>query len=60
MNAYDHLVGLKLADTSDGGPAVEIDLLIGSDHYWELATGRVSRGNGGPVAMETRSSQANF
>ena len=28
--------------------------MIGSDLYWELVTGRVIRGDGGPVAIETK------
>ena len=33
---------------------MEVDVLIGSDHYWELATGEVRRGDSGPVAIKTR------
>ncbi len=33
---------------------MEVDLLVGSDYYWELATGRICRGNDGPVAVETK------
>ena len=50
---YEHLMGLKLADPSDGNSVAEVDLLIGSDYYWELVTGRISCGVDGPVAMET-------
>ena len=34
--------------------AVEVDILIGADYYWELATGRVNRGEDGPIAVETK------
>ena len=51
---YDHLSQLELADYSDGVSAVEIDVLIGSDYYWEFATGRMSRGRSGPIAIHTR------
>lgn len=54
VNLYEHLSALELADSSDGNSAMEVDLLLGSDYYWELATGRVSRGEDGPVAMETK------
>ena len=29
-------------------------MLIGSDYYWDLATGEVCRGESGPVAINTR------
>lgn len=32
---------------------MEIDILIGSDHYWEVVTGRIIRGASGPTAVET-------
>ena len=54
---YDHLWQLDLADRPQGtgvepfGP----DILIGSDHYWDLITGETVRGSrGGPVALHTR------
>ena len=31
-----------------------MDLLIGSDVYWEIVTGEVIRGNHGPVAINTK------
>jgi hypothetical protein len=53
-NSYEHLSDLRLADSSDGKTAMEVDLLIGSDYYWKLTTGRVSRGEDGPIAVETK------
>jgi len=53
-NSYEHLSDLKLADSFNGNSAHEVDLLIGADYYWELATGRVSRGQDGPIAVETK------
>ena len=35
---------LHLADPSDGASHLNIDILIGSDQYWELVTGETSRG----------------
>ncbi len=32
---------------------MDVDLLIGSDYYWGLTTGRVRHGEGGPVVVET-------
>ena len=50
---FNHLVGLPLADQSDGEGRLGIDILIGSDLYWSLLTGKTRRGNGGPVGIET-------
>ncbi len=52
INSYEHLLELRLADSSDGNATMEVDLLVGSDYYWELTTGRVSRGEDG--AVETK------
>ena len=35
-----------------GGLTIEV--LIGSDYYWSIATGQVKRGQNGPTAIETR------
>lgn len=43
QECYDHLVGLELADSADCSDALEVDVLIGSDWYWSLATGRIMR-----------------
>ena len=51
---FNHLVGLNLADPSDGSSSSEIDILIGSDQYWELVTGETRRGDFGPVAINTK------
>ena len=52
--AYEHLSGLELADSGDISGELEIDILVGSDHYWEVVTGRIIRGASGPAAVETR------
>ena len=51
---YDHLLGLELADSADVSDILEIDMLIGSDSYWDLATGQVIRGDGRPTAIHTK------
>ena len=51
---YDHLLGIDLADSADIGEVLEVDMLIGSDFYWSLVTGRVRRGRSGPMAIHTR------
>jgi len=45
---------LDLADYSDGEASLEVDVLIGSDYYWHLIMGGVSRGVHGPVAIHTK------
>ena len=48
---YSHLQILNLADS---GASSDIDLLIGSDYYWDLVTGKFKTGTPGePVAVET-------
>ena len=54
QNNYEHLSGLDLADPSDGNSRLEVDILIGSDQYWNIITGETRRGNSGPVAIDTR------
>ena len=51
---YDHLSHLELADASDGSTPMEVDLLIGSDYYWQLMTGEIRCGEDGPVALHTK------
>ena len=52
---YYHLSQLNLADPPNSETQLEVDVLIGSDYYWELATGEVLRGErGGPVAINTK------
>lgn len=53
-HAYAHLTGLKLADYGTGEDNVEVDILVGSDQYWSLVSGRVVRGEHGPIAIETK------
>ena len=51
---YRHLSGLDLADSSTSDGTAEIDVLIGSDHYWDFVTSRVRRGDSGHVAIYTK------
>jgi len=48
---YSHLSNL---DFSQVGEELQIDALIGSDHYWQLVSGRVMRGESGPTAIHTQ------
>ena len=50
---YKHLADLNLADFSRVGDELQIDVLIGSDHYWQLVTGQVIHGQSGPTAIDT-------
>ena len=50
---YRHLADLDLADFSRVGDELQIDGLIGSDHYWQVVTGKVIQAEGGPTAIHT-------
>ena len=51
---HPHLLALDLADTSDVEASLPVDLLVGSDYYWELVTGNTCRGDSGPIAIHTK------
>lgn len=51
---YHHLNGLELADDPGDDSPFQVDILIGSDCYWDLITGQLKRGADGPVAIETK------
>lgn len=51
---YHHLDGLHLADVNTSDEELEVDLLVGSDQFWNLVTGAVRRGDSGPNAMNTK------
>ena len=48
------LLGLELADFSNTALNMPIDILIGSDYYWQLVTGSICRGTSGPVVVHTK------
>ena len=54
MKNYDYLTNLDLADYSCSTDMLEVDILIGSDHYWKLVTGEVVRSGDGPMAIQTK------
>lgn len=37
-----HLASLELADYSEGDQGLEVDILVGSDYYWDLVTGELA------------------
>ena len=41
---YGHFTDLDLAEQSDLANSLEVDMLIGSDSYWSVVTGRIIRG----------------
>ena len=49
-----HLAFLDLADLSEGNHNLDVDILIGSNYYWELVMGGVRRGSSGPTAIHTK------
>ena len=51
---HSHLLGLELADTADATDTLEIDMLIGSDYYWSLVTGRIIKRENGLTAVHTK------
>ena len=51
---YKYISKLELADHCYGEDVLNIDMLIGSDQYWDLITGNVVRKANGPTAVHTR------
>ena len=54
VGQHPHLKGLELADVPDAKSCTPIDMLVGSDYYWELVTGSICRGVSGPTAIHTK------
>ena len=50
---YNHLEGLDLAVHSRVGDELQIHALIGSDHYWQIATGKIIQKENSPTAIHT-------
>ena len=51
---YKHLADLDLADCPCGNGRVEVDILIGCDHYWKFVIPGIIRKEQGPTAINTR------
>jgi hypothetical protein len=51
---YLHLEELELADPLDEDNESRIDILIGSDFYWNIVTGDIIRGGSGPIAVRSK------
>ena len=52
QSKFTHLERLDLADVPQDS-SLQVDLLIGSDLYWQFVTGETVRGTEGPVAVKT-------
>jgi len=54
INVIDlpHLDGLELADQFDDNDS--IDVLIGSDYYWDIVSGETVKGENGPAAVSSK------
>ena len=48
------MADLDLADSACGDDHLDIDILVGSDHYWKLVTGEVIRKDNTPTANKTK------
>ena len=53
VNKYPHLQDLEQADRSEIGQDA-IDVLIVSEHYWDIVTGESIRGENGPIAVNSK------
>ncbi|XP_057308167.1 uncharacterized protein LOC130646050 [Hydractinia symbiolongicarpus] len=51
--SYPHVEGLELADRNVNCRDLNVNLLIGLDFYYSFFTGKMKKGSGGPVALET-------
>ena len=54
VQQHETLNGLDLADQSDGQTNLQVDLLIGSDYYWDIVTGSICKVKNGPTAVHTK------
>ena len=54
LENYPHLNSFRSDDLAHHSLAGAPEVLIGSDHYWQLVTGTVVRGSDGPVAIQTK------
>ena len=54
LDKYPHLQDLDLADASSSEQSSDVDMLIGSDYYWDVITGDLKRSGNGPVAVSSK------
>ena len=53
VELYSHLFGLEMADTFDDNN-MDVNILIGLDHYWRVVSGTTVSGKSGPTAIGTK------
>ena len=53
VSRYSYLCGIQLADCSNSARST-VDVLIGSDFYWQLVGSEIRQGKGGPVAINSK------
>jgi hypothetical protein len=51
---FSHLDGLELADEFEHDRNEAIDVLIGSDYYWQIVIGEMQKGESGTVAVSSK------
>ena len=51
---FTHLNSLELADSPRDDTHLEVDILVGSYHYWELTTGKTVHGSESLSAIHTK------
>ena len=52
--SYELLFDRNLADSANDGEEFDLDILLGSDYYWRLVTGRLIHGSSdSPTVMHT-------
>ena len=51
---YKHLANLNFADNNAESEALEIEVLIGGDYYWDFVCVEIVRDESGPVALLTK------
>ena len=55
LTQYPHLENLEFADTLNSENEKEpVDILVGSDRYWDLVSGDVIKGTEGPIAVKSK------
>jgi hypothetical protein len=54
VDQFPHLSHLELPDPITCGESRRIDVLVGSDYYWSIVTGKILSGPSGPTAVDTR------
>ena len=52
-NNFNDIKDLDLTDPSYGSSRLDVDILIGSNQYWQLVADETRHGNPGPVAINT-------